>query len=90
MREDLGIELPPGDAATQARVILEEHGAAWTAWRARRIVAVIDRIAAAVRAERPELEIMLNTLAFPASDFAGLDVRREIAAQDLGDAARVG
>ena len=32
---------------------------------------------------RPDLEIMLNTLAFPASDFDGLDVRREIAAQDL-------
>ena len=28
-------------------------------------------------------EIMLNTLAFPASDFDGIDVRREIAAQDL-------
>ena len=26
-----------------------EHGAAWTAWRARRIVAVVERIAAAVR-----------------------------------------
>ena len=32
----------------------------------------------------PSIEIMLNTLAFPASDFDGLDVRREIAAQDLG------
>jgi hypothetical protein len=82
--EDLGIELPPGDAETQARVILEEHGVVWTAWRARRIVAVIDRIAAAVRAGRPQIEIMLNTLAFPASDFAGLDARREVAAQDLG------
>jgi hypothetical protein len=82
--EDLGIELPPGDAVTQARVILEEHGVVWTAWRARRIVAVIDRIAAAVRAGRPQIEIMLNTLAFPLSDFAGLDARREVAAQDLG------
>jgi hypothetical protein len=83
--EDLRLDLPPGDAATQARVILEEHGAAWTAWRARRIVEVIDRIAAAVRAERPHLEIMLNTLAFPASDFDGIDVLREIAAQDLAE-----
>jgi hypothetical protein len=82
--EDLGIELPPGDVATKARVILAEHGAVWTAWRARRIVAVVDRIAAAVRAARPQIEIMLNTLPFPASDFAGLDARREIAAQDLG------
>jgi hypothetical protein len=82
--EDLGIELPPGDAATQARVILEEHDVVWTAWRARRIIAVIDRIATAVRAGRPQVEIMLNTLPFPASDFARLDVRREIAAQDLG------
>jgi hypothetical protein len=82
--EELRIELPPGDAAAQARIILREHGAIWTAWRARRIVAVIERIAAAVRAARPRLVIMLNTLPFPASDFAGLDARREIAAQDLG------
>ncbi|HEX5992514.1 MAG TPA: hypothetical protein VFY70_08075 [Thermomicrobiales bacterium] len=80
---DLALHLAPGDAATQARVILEEHGDNWTAWRSRQIVAVIDRIAAAVRAQRPDVEIMLNTLAFPASDFEGLDVRREIAAQDL-------
>lgn len=80
---DLALHLAPGDAATQARVILEEHGDKWTAWRSRQIVAVIDRIAAAVRAQRPDVEIMLNTLAFPASDFEGLDVRREIAAQDL-------
>src|SRR5215217_7735998 len=53
---DLGLHLAPGDVATQARAILDEHGAAWTAWRARRIVAVIDRIAAAVRAARPQLE----------------------------------
>lgn len=82
--EDLGLQLPSEDAATQARVILEEHGPAWTAWRARRIVEVVERIAAAVRAARPNLEIMLNTLAFPRTDFEGLDARREIAAQDLG------
>jgi hypothetical protein len=82
--EALGLELPPGDAATQAHVILQEHGPAWTAWRARRIVEVVERIAAVVRAARPDVEIMLNTLAFPASDFGGLDVRREFAAQDLG------
>jgi hypothetical protein len=82
--EDLGLELPPGDTATQARVILEEYGTVWTTWRAQRIVEVVGRIGAAVRAVRPDLEIMLNTLAFPASDFDGLDVRRAIAAQDLG------
>jgi hypothetical protein len=82
--EDLEIEIPPGDTATQARVILEDYGALWTSWRAQRIVEVVGRIAAAVRAVRPDLEIMLNTLAFPASDFGGLDARRVIAAQDLG------
>lgn len=80
---DLELDLAPGDAATQARFILEEYGAAWTAWRTRRIVEVIDRIAASVRSARPHLEVMLNTLAFPASDFDGIDGRREIAAQDL-------
>jgi hypothetical protein len=81
--EDLGLDLPPGDAASQARFILAEQGAAWIAWRSRRIVEVIDSIAVAVRASRPHLEVMLNTLAFPASAFDGIDVRRVIAAQDL-------
>jgi hypothetical protein len=80
---DEGVELPGGDVAAQARFILERHGPAWTNWRCARIVEAISRIAAAARRERPHLEIMLNTLAFPASDFNGMDVRREIAAQDL-------
>ena len=77
------VDLGPDNAAAQARRILAEHGAAWTEWRAARIVEALDRIAAVVRAERPDMQIMLNTLAFPASEFDGLDVRKEIAAQDL-------
>jgi hypothetical protein len=80
---DLDIELPAGGVAAQAGYILEEHGSAWISWRAARIVEAIDRIATVVRGERPGAEIMLNTLAFPASDFDGLDARRAIAAQDL-------
>ena len=80
---DLGLDLGPDDAAAQARIILDEHAAAWTGWRSARLVEAIERIAAIVRTERPGLQIMLNTLAFPASDFDGLDVRKEIAAQDL-------
>ena len=81
---DLALDLPPGETAEQARFILANHGAAWTAWRCARIAAVVARIAAEARRERPGLAIMLNTLAFPAGDFGGLDVRREIAAQDIG------
>ena len=80
---DEGVDLPGGGAAEQAWFILERHGAAWTDWRCARIVEAISRIVAATRQERPDLEIILNTLAFPASDFHGMDVRREIAAQDL-------
>ena len=80
---DLGLDLGPDDAAAQARIILGEHAAAWTDWRSARIVDAIDRIAAVVITERPGLQIMLNTLAFPASDFDGRDVRKAIAAQDL-------
>ena len=80
---DLGLDLGVENAAAQARIILEEHGSAWTAWRSARIVEAIDRIAKAVRSEHSDLQIMLNTLAFPASDFDRLDVRKEIAAQDL-------
>jgi hypothetical protein len=77
------IALPAGDTAAQARFILDRHGPTWTAWRCEQVRAAIDHIAAAVRAERPATSIMLNTLAFPAIDFGGLDARREIAAQDL-------
>jgi len=80
---DLNIDLPSGDTAAQARLILEQHGPAWTAWRSARVVAAIEQIATVLTAERAGVEIMLNTLAFPAADFGGLDARREIAAQDL-------
>ncbi len=81
---DQGIRLPDGDAAAQARVILDQHGPEWTAWRSARIVEAIGRIAEEVRVVTPGAEIMLNTLPFPAAEFRGLDARREIAAQDLG------
>jgi hypothetical protein len=80
---DLNIDLPSGDTAAQARVILDQYGPAWTAWRSARIVAAIEQIATVLTAGPAGIEIMLNTLAFPVSDFSGLDVRREIAAQDL-------
>lgn len=80
---DAGIDLPTGDAAAQARFILDHHHAAWTDWRCAQVVNAIARISAAASEIIPGLPIMLNTLAFPASDFDGLNVRREIAAQDL-------
>ena len=80
---DYALDLPPGETREQAEFILGNHGAAWTAWRCARIATVVTRIAAAARAKRPGLEIMLNTLAFPAADFGGLDARREIAAQGI-------
>jgi hypothetical protein len=86
---DMGIDLPAGGAAGQARVILGEFGAEWTAWRSARVVEAIERIAGEVRAVVPDAGIMLNTLPFPAAEFGGLDVRREIAAQDLATLRRV-
>jgi hypothetical protein len=86
---ELGIDLPAGDVATQAQAILTSYGEEWTAWRSARIVEAIAKIVAAVRGEQAELPIMLNTLPFPASDFGGRDVRREIAAQDLSSLGSV-
>jgi hypothetical protein len=80
---ETGIELPAGDAAAHARVILDQHHPAWTDWRCDQVVAAIARISAAASEIDPDLPIMLNTLAFPTSDFDGLNARREIAAQDL-------
>jgi hypothetical protein len=81
--KDLGIALPVGDIATQATCILANHAETWTDWRCRRIADVVARIRSTVIAEQPQMSIMLNTLPFPSSDFAGQNVRREYAAQDL-------
>ncbi len=80
---ETGVDLPTGTTEEQANVILRDHRAAWRMWRAQRIVAAIARVREAVDVERRDFPIMLNTLPFPASDFDGLDVRREIVAQDL-------
>jgi hypothetical protein len=82
-QEETGIELAPGDARAQAEAILNRHGEAWVGWRSRRLVRAIERIVRESGAEERGLEIVLNTLPFPSSDFGGLDVRRTIAAQDL-------
>jgi hypothetical protein len=80
---DEGIDLPPGDVASQARAILTGHGEAWTRWRCARVLEAVEQITDAVEAESRGLRITLNTLPFPSSDFDGGDVRREVAAQDL-------
>ncbi len=86
---DLEISLPAGEVADQARVISAEYEAEWSKWRAARVVDAIARIAGEVRAIVPDAGIMLNTLPFPTSEFGGLDVRREMAAQDLATLRRV-
>ena len=78
-----GITLPAGDVAAQAEVILRDYAETWHLWRANVVRDAIARIRAAVAAKRPAFPVMLNTLPFPPSDYAGLDVRRTIAAQDL-------
>lgn len=78
-----GLTLPEGDPASQAAFIFGRYETEWNAWRCRRIVEIIARAAAETDAVRPGMEITLNTLPFPASDFAGADVRQTIAAQDL-------
>jgi hypothetical protein len=86
---ETGIRLPAGDISSQSQYILESHGETWTAWRCARILDAVERIAAAANEARPGTKVMLNTLPFPATDFGGLDVRRQIAAQDLPALARV-
>lgn len=80
---DRGLTFSSGDSAQQAAFILDRQGEAWTRWRCERILAAVEEIALALRAEIPGLPLMLNTLPFPATDFQGLAVRREIAAQEL-------
>ena len=70
---DQDLDLPDGDAAEQAREILARHGPAWTAWRSARIVDAITQITNALTADGVRPEIMLNTLAFPASDFGPVE-----------------
>ncbi|MFT4041494.1 MAG: hypothetical protein QM692_25140, partial [Thermomicrobiales bacterium] len=70
---ELDIELPGGDTAAQAAAILREHAAAWDAWRTVQVRSAIAQIRAAVVAGRPGFPVILNTLPFPASDYAGAD-----------------
>ena len=78
-----GVALPAGDVSAQATAILRDHAPEWHAWRAGVIQQAIARIREAAAVGRPGFPVMLNTLPFPASDYAGQDVRRTIAAQDL-------
>ena len=81
--EALHLSLPPGDAASQAHLILRHHGAEWTDWRCR-VIADIVRRSREIGMTNPDgTQLMLNTLPFPATDYGNQAVRREIAAQDL-------
>lgn len=82
--EECGIALPSGGVTTQALVILTAHADAWNAWRCQQVIAAISAIAQELRRIRSSLSITLNTLPFPTREFAGQEVRRTIAAQDLG------
>jgi hypothetical protein len=77
------IDLPAGSIATQAAAILSRHREEWNRWRSQRIVEIVERIKLNVAEGGKHLTIMLNTLPFPRSDFDGLNVRYEFAAQNL-------
>jgi hypothetical protein len=80
---ETGTLLPEDDLPAQATAILRGHAEAWHAWRAGVVHEAIRRIREAVSAGREGFPVVLNTLPFPPSDYAGADVRRTIAAQDL-------
>jgi hypothetical protein len=80
---ETGTPLPEDDLPAQAVAILGGYAEVWHAWRAGVVHEVIARIRAAVTAGRADFPVILNTLPFPSSDYAGADVRRTIAAQDL-------
>lgn len=82
-----GIALPVGSVASQAAVILEQHGDAWAAWRCGVIAGIVGRVRALPSVSRRGMPLTINTLPFPDSDFDGQAVRRTIAAQDLAQLA---
>ena len=65
------------------RASSEGHRETWIRWRSGVLRSIIEQIAQESGAGTHGLEIMLNTLPFPQSDFGGLDVRRTIGGQDL-------
>ncbi|MGD9710824.1 MAG: hypothetical protein AB7V46_02010 [Thermomicrobiales bacterium] len=78
-----GIGLPGVSVGSDASIILAEHRETWVRWRSGVLKSIIDNLAEASGARTHGLQIMLNTLPFPRSDFGGLDVRRTICGQDL-------
>ena len=51
--QDTGIEIPPGDIPTRARIVLDHHADEWTAWRCRQITAWVAEVKALLRRIRP-------------------------------------
>jgi len=78
-----GIELSYVSIGSDAAAILGDHRDTWIRWRSGVLKNAIQQIIAESEAGERGLEIVLNTLPFPRSDFGGLDVRRTIGGQDL-------
>ncbi len=78
-----GIALPGVSIGSDAAVILGDHRDTWIRWRSGVLKTVIEQIVGESGMRERSVEILLNTLPFPKSDFGGLDVRRTIGGQDL-------
>lgn len=79
---DTGIDLPAGSAIASARYIQHELRDVWTAWKCAVVEDAVRRLQAAARRVKPDIEIMINGVAFLQEERG--DVAREVLGQDLG------
>jgi hypothetical protein len=82
-RDERDIDLSGTTVQQDAALILERHAQEWVEWRCAVLERTIARIIEESGARRQGMEIWLNTLPFPSSDFGRSDVRRTIGGQDL-------
>lgn len=78
---DTGISLGD-DRIVAVNALQHELNAEWVSWKVSVIVESVDRLRRAARAAKPDVEVLINGLAFAADERGDLGV--DVAGQDLG------
>ena len=84
---ETGTEVPAGSVAERARHILARHPDEWVNWKCGVVVDAVRKLTDAAKAVRPEVETIINGVAFPATDRG--DLARRVLGQDLGAISQV-
>jgi hypothetical protein len=65
---DTGVDLPVGSIAERARILQHELRGTWTKWKCDLIAGVVGTLKAAAQRGRPDVEVMVNSVAMGRDD----------------------